>query len=69
MPKETNFNKIEPRRTRDIHVRTVIVVTSQIFLGYEQIMIFVKLPELAVNHIEMLVRKVVSHMIYVLLFF
>ena len=44
----------------------MLVVTGQILSINKQIMIFVKLPELAVYHIEVLVAEEVGHLIDVI---
>ena len=46
---------------------TVIVVSREIHLVDEEIVVAVELPELAVNHVEVLVAEVSGHLIDVLL--
>ena len=50
-------------------VRTVIVVTGQVLFIDEKIMIFIELPELAVNDIKVFVAEEVGNLINVFLFF
>ena len=47
----------------------MVVVTSQVFFVDKQVVIFIELPELAVNNIKVLVAEVISDLIDVLLFF
>jgi len=42
---------------------TVVVVSTEIFFADEQVVVAVQLPELAVDDIEMLVRKVVCDLV------
>ena len=41
---------------------TVIVVPRQILPVYEEVVVLVQLPELAVDHVEVLVAEVLSHL-------
>jgi len=48
---------------------TVVIVTSQIFLVDKEIVIFIQLPELAVDDVEMLVTEIVGDLVDVFLVF
>lgn len=48
---------------------TLIVVSSQIFLVYVEVMVSVQFPEFAINDIEMLIRKIISDLIDVFFLF
>ena len=43
----------------------MIVVFGEIVFTDEEIMILVELPELAVDHVEVFVRKVIHHLVNV----
>ncbi len=40
----------------------MVVVPGQILPVYEEVMVLVKLPKLAVDHVEVLVAEVVRHL-------
>ena len=46
---------------------TVLIVTGQILSVNKQIMIFIKLPKLAVYHIKMFVAEEVCHLVDIVL--
>ena len=46
---------------------TVIVVTREVFSVDEEVVILVKLPELAIDHVEVLVAEEVSHLVDIVL--
>ncbi len=48
---------------------TLFVVSSEVFLADEEIVIFVQLPEFTVDDIEVFVGEVVRDLVYVLFFF
>ncbi|KOX77838.1 hypothetical protein WN51_05724 [Melipona quadrifasciata] len=64
----SGFSKrLENNRVKKKPLLTVIVVFREIGLVDEEIVIPVKLPKLAIDHVEMLVAEVGSHLIDVLL--
>ncbi len=51
------------------HVRTVVVVPSQILLIDKEVVVFVQLPELAVDDVEMLITEIIGDLVDVFLLF
>lgn len=49
------------------HTHTMVIMASEVLLTNVQVVVFVKFPELAVDNVEVLVRKEVTHLIYILL--
>ncbi len=45
--------------TRDL---TVVIVSREIFPIDEQVVVLVELPELAVDHVEVLIAEVLGHL-------
>lgn len=45
----------------------MVIMASEVLLTNVQVVVLVKLPELAVDNVEVLVRKEVTHLIYILL--
>ena len=50
-----------------VHYITVLIVTGQVLSVNKQIMIFIKLPKLAVYHIEMFVAEEVCNLVDIVL--
>ena len=46
---------------------TVVVMSGQVLPVYKEVMVLVQLPELAVDHIEVLVAEEVGHLVDVIL--
>lgn len=48
---------------------TMVIMPPEIILADKQVMVLVQFPELAIDHVKVFVREVVSNLVYVIFFF